>query len=154
MMRALWLALGLLALVLALLGAALPLLPTTPFLLLAVWAFARSHPGLHAWLLNHPRLGPMIHNWHAHGVISRRAKVLAMFTIALTLLASLLLGVRGYVLVVQCLVLAAVSFFLLSRPGLPPDRNTTQPVRRLPPHREAMPQTDERPRRSKPPPEA
>ncbi len=128
MMRLLWLAFGLLALALGLLGAVLPLLPTTPFLLLAVWAFARSHPGLHAWLLNHPQLGPMIHNWHAHGVISRRAKVMAMFAIAATLSISLVMGVRGYILLVQCVVLAGVSVFLLSRPGRPPAINDLSAV--------------------------
>src|SRR5690606_41134853 len=56
---------------LALAGTVLPLLPTTPFLLVAAWAFARSSPRLDAWLHAHPRLGPPLAAWQARRAIPR-----------------------------------------------------------------------------------
>ena len=69
--------LGVLCIGLAVVGAVLPLLPTTPFLLLAAWFFARSHPEWEARLLTHPRMGPVILAWRARGAIPRSAKFAA-----------------------------------------------------------------------------
>lgn len=77
-MRLLFLLLGWLFVGLGIAGAFLPILPTTPFLLLAVACFARSSPKLEAWLIEHPRLGPPLKNWRREGAISRRAKVAAV----------------------------------------------------------------------------
>lgn len=72
--RVLLQALAAVALVLAVLGVVLPGLPTTPFVLLAAWAAARSSPRLAAWLERHRLFGPMIRDWQAGGRVSRRAK--------------------------------------------------------------------------------
>ena len=53
----------------------LPLLPTTPFVLLAAFCFSRSSPRLHAYLLNHRLFGPLISEWGQYGVISLRIKL-------------------------------------------------------------------------------
>jgi uncharacterized membrane protein YbaN (DUF454 family) len=58
-------------------GAFLPLLPTTPFLILAAGCFARSSPRMEAWLLNHRRFGPVLRAWREHGAIPVKAKLLA-----------------------------------------------------------------------------
>lgn len=58
-------------------GVVVPGLPTTVFLLIAVWAFSRSSRRFQAWLLHHPRLGPLVRDWRRHKVIPRRAKILA-----------------------------------------------------------------------------
>ena len=66
LVRLLFLLLGWLALGLGLLGVFLPLLPTTPFVLLAAFAFARSSPGLHGALLAHRVTGPILREWQEH----------------------------------------------------------------------------------------
>ncbi len=69
--------LGWCMLVLAIIGAVLPLMPTTIFLILASWFFARSSPKLEAWLLGHPRFGVLLNAWNTTGAVPRSAKVMA-----------------------------------------------------------------------------
>lgn len=78
--------LGLLALGLGILGIFLPVLPTTPLLLLAAALFLRSNRGLYDWLLNHPRLGPYIRNFLEHKAIPLKIKVLSVSMVWITLL--------------------------------------------------------------------
>jgi len=73
----LWRTLTLLCLALGIVGAFLPVLPTTPFLLLAAWAAGRGWPQFEAWLLAHPRLGPPIRRWRDRRAVPRSAKWLA-----------------------------------------------------------------------------
>jgi hypothetical protein len=89
-LRLLLLVAGWLALVLGFVGVFLPLLPTTPFLLLAAACFVRSSPRLHARMLAHPRLGPFLEQWRRERSIPRAAKL------------------RAYVLVVACFTLSIV----------------------------------------------
>lgn len=78
--------LGGLSLVLGLLGIFVPLLPTTPFLLLAAALWVRSSPRLYAWLLSHRRLGPYIRNFRENRAIPLRAKILSVTLLWATLL--------------------------------------------------------------------
>ena len=78
--------LGLISLVLGILGAFLPVLPTTPLLLLAAFLFLRSNRRLYDWLMNHPKMGPYITNFIKHKAIPLRVKVIAVSTLWLTLL--------------------------------------------------------------------
>lgn len=75
--RPLWLALGFACVGLAFLGAFLPLMPTTIFLIFAAACFARSSPRFEAWLLNHKQFGPTLRAWRAEGAIGRRGKTAA-----------------------------------------------------------------------------
>lgn len=75
--RAVWTAAGLLAVVLGIAGIFLPLLPTTPFVLLAAFCFSRGSRRFEAWLLAHPRFGPMVADWRARRAVPRRAKQFA-----------------------------------------------------------------------------
>lgn len=117
--RFLWLLLGLGATGCGIAGAVLPLVPTTPFLLLAAFAFAKSSPRLHAWLTTHPQFGPLIDNWQQHRAIGRGAKRAALVVMALAFAMSWLLAAPGWLLVVQAAVLGCVATFILSRPDGP-----------------------------------
>jgi len=82
--RLLWLAAGATSLLLGLIGIFLPLLPTTPFVLLAAFCFSRGSMRCEAWLLNHPRLGPMVRDWRASRAVPLRAKQIASLMMALS----------------------------------------------------------------------
>jgi uncharacterized protein len=77
MIRLGWLTLGCLFVALGVIGAILPLMPTTIFLILAAGCFARSSPRLETWLLDHPRFGPSLRAWRQHGAIGRRGWAMA-----------------------------------------------------------------------------
>lgn len=81
--RALLVGAGVLSLLLGLLGAVLPGLPTTPFVLLAAACFAKASPRLHQWLVQHRWLGPMVRDWEAHHTLPLRIKWLASGMMAL-----------------------------------------------------------------------
>lgn len=116
-MRFFWLLGGLISVALGAIGIFLPLLPTVPFLLLATFCFARSSERLHTWLITHKTLGPPILDWQEKGAISRRAKWAASLSIGAVFTLSLILGVKPLVLVIQALVLIAVSAFIWTRPN-------------------------------------
>lgn len=75
--RGLWLLGGGCSLLAGVVGIFLPLLPTTPFVLLAAFCFSRGSLRWEAWLLQHPRFGPMVRDWRAHRAVPLRAKQLA-----------------------------------------------------------------------------
>ncbi len=121
MKRSWWLLpFGYLTLGLGLIGIALPLLPTTPFIILSAWCFARSSPRMEAWLLRQKHLGPMLSRWREHGAISLSAKLLATASIAL-LFGISLLAMEWHYLIQAGLVLIALSVlgFIWSRPRSP-----------------------------------
>lgn len=78
LMRGIWLVLGSVFTLAGLIGAVLPLLPTTPFLILAAACFARSSPRLEARILNDPRFGPLVRDWRERGAIPPKAKLFAV----------------------------------------------------------------------------
>ena len=119
--RALWFVVGVGALLLAALGLALPLLPTTPFVLLAAFAFARSSDRWHAWLRRHRVFGPMIEDWRRHRAIDRRTKIAGIVSMAGVFGLSVALNVGAAILAVQAAVLTIAAAFVLSRPS-PPER--------------------------------
>ncbi len=117
--RAFWLLLGLLATVCGIIGAVLPLVPTTPFLLVAAYAFARSSPRLHDWLLNHPHLGHFIRNWNEHRSIDPGAKTAAVGMMGGAFALSWVTGISSTLLTIQAVVLGAAALFVLTRPSTP-----------------------------------
>lgn len=81
--RVLWVAAGSLSLALGIAGIFLPLLPTTPFVLLAAFCFSRGSERIENWMLEHPRFGPAVRDWRARRAVPRRAKQLATLMMAL-----------------------------------------------------------------------
>ena len=81
--RVLWATAGALALVTGLVGIFVPLLPTTPFVLLAAFCFSRGSERCERWLLEHPRFGPMVCDWRERRAVPLRAKQLATVMMAL-----------------------------------------------------------------------
>ncbi len=120
--------LGCLSLALGVAGALLPVLPTTPFLLLAAACFARSSGRLHGWLVRHPRLGPYMEGFVYGGGISASAKrrsVAALWAaIAVSSLLSAL-GARSATVrigapALLALVAGGVTIYILTRPTAGP----------------------------------
>ena len=114
--RALWLSAGLVALLLGAVGIFLPLLPTTPFVLLAAWAAANGSEKLHAWLLAHRQFGPMIRDWQDGGAVSRRAKWLASIMMSASAILMLLLMPDRWMAAPGIVVMAVVAAWLWHRP--------------------------------------
>ena len=83
--------LGAVSLGLGVAGMFLPVLPTTPFLLLTAWCWMKGSPRLHAWLMAHPKLGPYIRDFQEHKCISRRVKAVSVTTLWLTIALSIFL---------------------------------------------------------------
>jgi hypothetical protein len=103
--RGFYLVAGSLSLGLGILGIPLPLLPTTPFLLLSAWLFARSSERFYRWLLTHRYFGEIIRNYREQGGIRRGVKTgaIALLWVTITLSALLVVGlwwVRGLLLLI------------------------------------------------------
>lgn len=115
--RPFWLVFGLLSVALGVLGIFLPVLPTTPLMILAAFFFSKSSPRLENWLLNHNVFGPVIADWRETGAIAPRIKAIAVGTMAVVFVASLVFGVKLFVLVIQAICLGGAAWFVLSRPN-------------------------------------
>lgn len=93
--RGLYVGLGSACVALAAVGVVLPLVPTTPFLLLAGFFFARSSPRLDAWLQQSPVFGPYLRQWKRERTVPRRAKLVAILMVTVTLGSSILFAVEA-----------------------------------------------------------
>ena len=92
--RAVFFVAGVAALALGVAGVFLPLLPTTPLVLLAAACFARSYRPVHEWLVAHRLFGPLLREWHEHRSIPYRTKLFAIGMMAVTLGASIVFFVE------------------------------------------------------------
>jgi uncharacterized membrane protein YbaN (DUF454 family) len=112
-----WLCVGL-----GMLGIIMPLFPTTPFLLVAVWAFSRSSPELAERIRNHRLAGPFIRDWQDAGVIPVKAKALAVVMMS-AMVGYLHFGAHAPVWItgLAAVVLAATASFIVTRPSRRPD---------------------------------
>ena len=114
-LRLLWLTGGVLSLSLGIIGIFVPLLPTTPFVLLAAFCFARGSSRCERWLLGHRIFGPMVRDWRADRAVPLRAKQLASLMMAIgSLIAAFKLPAHLAWLPAACC--AAVAAWLWSLP--------------------------------------
>ncbi|HEX6587919.1 MAG TPA: YbaN family protein [Longimicrobiales bacterium] len=114
--RPLWAAAAWLSTALALVGVLIPGVPTTPFVLLAAWAAARGSKRLHAWLHEHPRLGPALIAWEEQRAVSMRAKLAAAALLAASWTIMAMRGVSGGLLALTGALFLTVGTFVASRP--------------------------------------
>lgn len=117
--RWLWIGFGTLCIALGTLGLFLPLLPTTVFILIAAFAFARSSPALHDWIMAHKVFGPMIRNWNEHGAIPTKAKILTVISILASFGLSFVFHLPVWAITIQGITLLIVALFVLTRPKPP-----------------------------------
>ena len=116
-LRPLWLAAGAASLGTGIVGIFLPLLPTTPFVLLAAFCFARGSERWERWLLDHPRFGPMVRNWRRDRVVPLRAKQLATVMMSISCTFAWLSMTRlRWLPALCCALVAAWLWSLPSRP--------------------------------------
>ena len=105
---------------LGLIGAVVPGMPTTIFLIIALWAFSRSSPRLRRWLYDHSRYGQALREWDRHGIITLRAKRLAAATMLVSLEILAMLASSWIVPLSAGAVMAAVMAFIATRPSTHP----------------------------------
>lgn len=109
-------ALGVLMVALGVIGALLPVMPTTIFLILALACFSRASPRLEQWLLHHPRFGAPLRQWRAHRAVSRRAKRMACIGMALGFALMCAGGPPWWVVAMVGVIELMVIVYLLRRP--------------------------------------
>ena len=98
-------------------GVVLPLLPTTPFLLVAAWAASRGSPRLDAWLHGHPRFGPTLRAWRDERAVPTRAKWLACGLMFASWLIMLALASSFWVPLITGVIFVAVGTYVCTRPA-------------------------------------
>lgn len=109
--------LGMICVVLGGAGLLVPLLPSTIFFLIALWAFSRSSDRFHTWLYHHPRFGGPLRRWHQHRVIPLPAKVAAVSMMAGSLLFVTLFVAEDWVLPSALgAILGTVAAYIVTRP--------------------------------------
>jgi uncharacterized membrane protein YbaN (DUF454 family) len=121
--RGAFLALAWCCVALGMVGTVLPLMPTTVFLLIAAWAFARSDPRWHRWLRQHARFGGAVRAWEEHHAMPQRAKRIAFLALALSYgITALVFGPMSLTAIVGGICIAAVALYLAHIPVLKPGR--------------------------------
>lgn len=120
--RHLYLLLAWFCLLLAVVGAILPLLPVTPFLLCSLWLSVKAESGLADWLLNHRRFGPPIRQWQRERSLSLATKRLVVAMLLANWVVLLLIGAGPAVLALTGLVFCGVILFICRIPTAARDR--------------------------------
>jgi len=110
-----YVALGCFFVGLGVLGAFLPVLPTTPFLLLASFFFVRSSPRLNDRLLRSPLFGPFLRDWYNHRGVRPRVKATAVVVLVMAVAASIYWGNLSWPVLVVLLALATVGLTVVLR---------------------------------------
>lgn len=119
-MKPIWFIFAWICFAVGIIGAFLPILPTTPFLILSAFLFSKSSPKFHAWLLNLPVAGEGIRDWQHNRVIRPRAKILCSAMILLSLVIIYLnVKIALIVKIIVTVILVSVWGFVVSRNSAP-----------------------------------
>ena len=123
MKRTILISLGWLCVGLGFVGVFVPGIPTTIFLIIALWAFTKSSEKLRLWLLNHKRFGPILSNWQEHKVVPRRAKILMVVLMSLAVIL-FYYSLQSLILTIGLIViLVLVAIYVISLPSKLPENS-------------------------------
>jgi len=123
MKRTILISLGLLCVGLGFIGVFVPGVPTTIFLIIALWAFTKSSEKLRHWLLNHKRFGPILNNWQEHKVVPRRAKILMVVLMSLAVIL-FYYSLQSLILTIGLIIiLVSVAIYVISLPSKIPENS-------------------------------
>ncbi len=120
MKKVLYLSLGLFFTLLGIIGAFLPVMPTTVFLIGALFCFTQSSPRLESWLLQHPKYGPSLVAWRKHGAISKKVKCIACCSMLVSFILVCLFAsmpIPAYIGI--ALFMGIGAYFVVTRPSMP-----------------------------------
>ena len=117
MKRLVLISLGWVCVSLAFVGIFVPGIPTTIFLIIALWAFTKSSKKLRNWLLNHKRFGPILNNWQQHKVVPRRAKILMVVLMSLASILFYYSLQNLYLTIGLVIILVLVAIYVISLPS-------------------------------------
>ena len=121
MKRIILLGLGWVCVSLGFIGIFVPGLPTTIFLIIALWAFTKSSKKLRFWLLNHKRFGPILRNWQEHKVVPRRAKIVMVITQAFVVIIVQYTFENLIITFGLTVILVIVAWYVISLPSRVPE---------------------------------
>ncbi len=120
--RLLYLLLGFIAIGLGIIGALLPIMPTVPFLIVALWAFSKSSKKIHDWLYYHKIYGPMLRDWDNYNIIPIWGKIWA----CVAMLSSIIIitfveNIPHWLLLTTAVTMFFIGFYICSTPNKRPD---------------------------------
>ena len=122
MKKVLYLSLGLFLTCLGIIGAFLPVMPTTVFLIGALFCFTKSSPRLESWLIQHPKYGPSLVAWRQHGAISKKVKSIACCSMLISFILVCLFAsmpIPAYIGIAMFMGVGA--YFVVTRPSMSAD---------------------------------
>ncbi len=123
MKRIILISLGWLCVGLAFVGIFVPGVPTTIFLIIALWAFTKSSEKLRHWLLHHKRFGPILNNWQKHKVVPRRAKILMVILMSSAVVLFHYSLQNLYLTIGLVIILVSVAIYVISLPSETPEKS-------------------------------
>ena len=115
-LRPLFFVMGWVSVILGFIGALLPIMPTTPFLILAAYLFSKSSPKFHQWLLNLPKFGPVIAQWEEKKTIRKEVKIMAIGLLSLSMTGTIVfVPVKITVKYILATIWILVSLYIATR---------------------------------------
>jgi uncharacterized protein len=132
-MRVVYFSLGWVFFALGIIGILLPVMPTTPFMLLALWGFARSSDKFHNWLYTHRLFGPPLQQWNEHRVIPLIAKIMSVSFMSISFVMMMFFSplMMWLKLIIAALMIYG-AWFILSKPSKPPANAVTNSTENTP----------------------